>query len=101
MSDGSAQIIQVPEHVVFRHFDGETVVLNLQTGQYHGLNPTAGRMFEALGEHRAIAPAADAVAASYGVPAAALADDLSTLVGQLSERGLVLVADDSPAAQPG
>ncbi len=98
MSDGSAQTIQVPEHVVFRHFDAETVVLNLKTGQYHGLNPTAGRMFEALGEHHAIAPAADAVAASYGVPATELTDDLSTLVEQLHERGLVLVAE---VPQPG
>ncbi len=40
--------IRIPHHVVFRHFVNETVVLNLQTGKYHGLNRTAGRMLHEL-----------------------------------------------------
>ena len=39
---------RLPQHVVHRSFVAETVVLNLRTGKYHGLNPTAGRMLEAL-----------------------------------------------------
>ena len=39
----------VPDHVVYREFVNETVVLNLETGTYHGLNPSGGRMLEALG----------------------------------------------------
>ena len=35
-----------PQHVVYRSFPSETVVLNLQTGSYHGLNATAGRMLD-------------------------------------------------------
>jgi len=41
--------VRLPQHVVFREFPAETVVLNLQTEQYHGLNPTAGAMLTELG----------------------------------------------------
>ena len=40
--------VRLPQHVVHRSFVAETVVLNLRTGKYHGLNPTAGKMLEAL-----------------------------------------------------
>ena len=36
----------VPQHVVYRRFAAETVVLNLETGTYHGLNATGARMLE-------------------------------------------------------
>ena len=39
----------VPEHVVYREFVQETVILNLETGTYHGLNPSGGKMLETLG----------------------------------------------------
>jgi hypothetical protein len=38
--------LRLPQHVVHRSFVAETVVLNLQTGKYHGLNPVGGRMLE-------------------------------------------------------
>ena len=40
--------MRVPAHAVYRAFPSETVVLNLNTGRYHGLNVTAGRMMEVL-----------------------------------------------------
>ena len=39
---------RLPDHVVYRSFALETVVVNLERGVYHGLNPTAGRMLESL-----------------------------------------------------
>ena len=44
--------VTVPQHVVYRSFPTETVVLNLNTGKYHGLNATAGRMLDELEERR-------------------------------------------------
>ena len=38
----SAQVSLAPD-VVYRTFATETVILNLQTGRYHGLNKTGGR----------------------------------------------------------
>ena len=86
--------VEVPAHVVFRAFAAETIVLNLQTGAYHGLNPTAGHMLEALETHGVVAHAATAIAERYGTDSVAVQADLLTLCGGLIERGLLVVKTD-------
>jgi PqqD family protein of HPr-rel-A system len=89
--------VRLPQHVVHRSFVAETVVLNLRTGQYHGLNPTAGRMLEALD----VAPTAGAtvpeLADEYGVEPAKVENDLIALCQGLLKRGLIEIADADPA----
>jgi PqqD family protein of HPr-rel-A system len=89
--------LRLPQHVVHRGFVNETVVLNLNTGQYHGLNPTAGRMLEALDA----APTAGAVvpqlAREYGIEPAKIESDLTALCQSLLERGLIEIVDADPA----
>jgi hypothetical protein len=87
--------VQVPAHVVFRAFAAETIVLNLQTGTYHGLNPTAGRMLQTLQQHEVIADAASAIAALYGQDQELVQSDLLTLCSGLVERGLLAVKPDA------
>jgi hypothetical protein len=91
MSDASllAEGARIPDHVVYRAFVRETVVLNLQTGKYHGLNPTAGRMFELLDREATLQDAASRLADEYAVPAVQIEGDLCDLVRDLSERGLI------------
>jgi hypothetical protein len=89
--------VRLPQHVVHRSFVAETVVLNLRTGQYHGLNPTAGRMLEVLD----IAPTAGAtvpeLAGEYGVEPTKIEDDLIALCQGLLERGLIEIVDADTA----
>jgi Coenzyme PQQ synthesis protein D (PqqD) len=85
--------VRIPKHVVHRHFPAQTVVLNLQTGRYHGLNPTAGRMLDALGEAQTVAAAARIVADHYRQPRADVERDLCVLCADLLSRGLVELAD--------
>jgi hypothetical protein len=80
--------IRVPQHVVYRSFPSETVVLNLQTGKYHGLNPTAGRMLEAVERAGSVRDAASGVAAEFGQSQSAIERDLCDLCHALLERGL-------------
>ena len=49
--------VRLPEHVSYRSFDSETVVLNLATGKYHSLNPTGGQLLEALDQEGCLAQA--------------------------------------------
>ena len=79
----------VPEHVVHRDFQEETVVLNLETGQYHGLNATARRMLAALVEADSIALAAVMLEGEFGVPRARVERDLVELCDALVARGLL------------
>ena len=83
--------VTIPQHVVFRAFVEETVVLNLESGRYHGLNPTAGRMLELLGELGAVDAVAARIADETGEPPKRVTDDLRELCSSLAERGLIEV----------
>jgi coenzyme PQQ synthesis protein D (PqqD) len=82
---------RVPPDVVYRSFPAETVLLNLTTGTYHGLNPTAGRMLDALEGAPTIALAAVAVAAEYGQLPSLVERDMCDLCAALSARGLIVI----------
>jgi hypothetical protein len=85
----------VPEHVVYREFVNETVVLNLKTGRYHGLNPSGGKMLETLGASASVRDAAEALALYYDRPLAEIETDLHDFCLRLHEHGLVELDDDS------
>ena len=83
------QRIRVPEHVVYRDFGDDTVILNLETGMYHGLNGTATLMLSALVECPTLEEAIERVAAETGEPRSVIEPDLVGLCETLSERGLI------------
>ena len=86
---------RIPGHVVFRSFPRETVVLNLDTGKYHGLNPTAGRMLELLEKSETVEAAAARLAEEYGRDLGEIRRDLYDLCVELRERGLLeIISDD-------
>jgi hypothetical protein len=83
--------VRVPDHVVYRPFPTETVVLNLRRGLYHGLNDVAGRMLETLDELHSVRAASERLAAEYGCPLAELQTDLCALCDDLIARDLLVV----------
>jgi hypothetical protein len=86
--------VRIPDHVVFRSFPAETVALNLDTGQYHGLNPVAGKMLETLEKAGSLAAAAPLLAAGYDQPLETIRADLRRLCEDLAARGLIELLDD-------
>jgi transcriptional accessory protein Tex/SPT6 len=82
--------MSVPEGVVYRAFAKETVVLNLETGLYHGLNPTAGRMFAVLDENGSVADTAEILAHEYNRPLVEIQQDLCNLCEVLLHRALLV-----------
>lgn len=91
MSDATllSSSVRLPEHVVHRGFAAETVMLNLQTGRYHGLNPVAGRMLEVLEQGVTVRDAARQLAAEYEQPVETIEEDLCALCRDLLERELI------------
>ena len=85
----TAASVSVPAHVVYRAFAGETVILNLETGRYHGLNVTGGRMQQLLDGAESIAEAATAFARDYGKALSDVEDDIRSFCTRLCERGLI------------
>ena len=87
--------LRTPGHVVHRSFVAETVLLNLQTGNYHGLNPVGGVMLETVNDAPSVRAAVEQVAARYSEDPAVVEADLLTLCQSLLERGLMEFAGPS------
>jgi coenzyme PQQ synthesis protein D (PqqD) len=83
--------VRVPQHVVYRGFPSETVMLNLEVGKYHGLNSTAGRMLEAMDRAASVREAAVTVAANFDRPQDQIEEDMLELCQALIERGLLKI----------
>lgn len=86
-----AASVMVPQHVVYRSFPAETVLLNLQAGQYYGLNATAGRMLEELERAACVVDAIDALTEVYEQAREVIERDVCELCRSLIERGLIEV----------
>jgi coenzyme PQQ synthesis protein D (PqqD) len=80
---------EIPDHVVYRSFVSETVILNLNTGRYHGVDPSGGVMLELLDKLESVEEASAALARKYGLPLEQAADDLCDFCVELNERGLI------------
>lgn len=81
--------VVVPQHVTFRSFASETVALNLRTGQFHGLNATAGRMVDVIQRSARPRDAIATLASEYGVSDEQIKRDMSDLLAMLLERELI------------
>lgn len=90
----SAATIRLPQHVVFRPFPAETVVLNLETGKYHSLNPVGGRMLEVLDRVKSFQKALDVLRAEFvDQDPAVIEADLYRFCVDLAIRDLVEVVE--------
>lgn len=81
--------LRVPEHVAHRSFGDDTVVVNLKSGKYHGLNQTALRMLELLEKSQTVGAAIPAIAEELGADRERVESDVLALCRGLQERGLV------------
>jgi hypothetical protein len=85
----------VPAHVAQREFVEQSIAVNLETGQYHGLNPTAARMVELLADRGKVADAIEPLANEFDQPRHVIERDLLQLCRLLAERGLIELHGDA------
>ncbi len=79
------------DDVLFQEVGGESVLLNLASESYFGLDPIGTRIWVLLGEDGSLQRAFDILADEYEVEPAQLEADLLDLVQKLAEAGLVQV----------
>ncbi len=84
-----ADNLRVPEHVVSRELDGETLLLDLENGRYFGLDAVGTRFWELLKVHGSRDVVERALLSEFEVDEPALRRDLDELVAALCERGLL------------
>lgn len=81
--------VRIPQHVVYRSFVRETVVLNLETGRYHGLNRSAGAMLSALDAAGSIRGALQTLTEIFPDADEQLEQDLLRFCEDAEQRGLI------------
>jgi len=79
--------------VVARDVGGETVLLDLASGSYFGLNPVGSRVWQLLVERQCtLAEACDVLLDEYEVGRQQLEADVLALAARLAEQSLVVPA---------
>lgn len=94
MTVSLASRVTVPPSVLVSNVGEESVLLNLDSERYFGLDPVGTRMWEALSTHGVLDAAHAALLWEFDVDAERLRQDLCELVEKLKEYGLVEVADE-------
>jgi hypothetical protein len=79
----------VPDHVLARKAGGETVLLNLDSETYYGLDTVGSSLWERLEVGTTFAQVVDALVAEYDVERSVLESDLRSLLADLVENRLV------------
>jgi Coenzyme PQQ synthesis protein D (PqqD) len=87
--------VSAPAHVLVRFLDRESVLLNLETERYFGLDETGTRMWQLLTASPDVDAAYQGLLAEFDVEPELLRENLTDLLGRLVENGLlhVLPAD--------
>jgi hypothetical protein len=81
--------VSVPKHILVRTFENESVLLNLETESYHGLDDVGTRMWQALTQAENIQRAYESLLSDYQVDETTLRQDLQVFLQELVSRGLV------------
>ena len=92
--------VVVPSHVLVRFLDKESVLLNIETERYFGLDETGTRMWQLVTAAPRIEVAYGQLLEEYDVQPELLRENLADLLTRLVENGLLQVAssDVGPAS---
>jgi hypothetical protein len=86
------EAVRVAEHVHWRRFDSELVLVDLKGGEYYGLNDVAADAFERLAQGQGTSEVVQSLLELYEVTSVELRKDVDDLVGLLIDLGLLVRA---------
>ncbi len=82
--------LTVPPQVMSRLVGDETVLLNLESGLYFGLDGVGQLIWDAASEGRPLSSAVDKIVSAYEVDEVQAAADVAEFAAQLVEKGLLV-----------
>jgi hypothetical protein len=83
--------VEVPQHVLVRFLDKESVFLNLETERYYGLDEIGTRMWQVVTSMPCIEDAYAQLLSEFDIEAEQLRQNFSELLGRLVDDGLLRV----------
>ena len=84
--------VTIPTQVMARQVGDETVILDLASGTYFGLDPVGARIWQLMGEGQTLALVCDVMLEEFEVTRETLEADVLRLVIELQAKGLVSLA---------
>ena len=82
--------LTVPPQVMSRLVGDETVVLNLESGLYFGLDGVGQLIWEAASDGQPLSAAVEKIVATYEVDEMQATSDVAEFAAQLVEKGLLV-----------
>lgn len=82
----------VPTHVMARMVGQETVILDLESGTYFGLDPVGARIWQLIGTGQSLSGICDIIVEEYEVSRDTLEHDVWALAQELVTRKLIGLA---------
>lgn len=86
--------VTVPKDILFSGLQGESVILNLNSESYFGLDEVGTRFLTLLSGAESIQAAYDALLEEYDVEPDVLRRDVISLLDELVEQGLVQISGE-------
>ncbi len=83
--------VTVPDEILISNLQDESVILNLNSERYFGLDDVGTRMFSVLTNSDSIEAAYESLTREYDVDRQVLRDDLIVLVENLLQQGLITI----------
>lgn len=87
--------LSIPDHVLSREAGDETVLLNLDSEEYFGLEDVGSRLWALLEQGTTFLDARVELLSAYDVDEDVLDADLRALIATLADKGLVAIDDPS------
>ena len=87
----SSSVLVASTQQVSSDLAGEAVILQLNSGEYYGLNPVGAFVWSLIQRPRTVAELRDAVCRKYDVAPERCERDLDTLLGELRAADLIEV----------
>jgi hypothetical protein len=84
-----SQKVTISKEALSQEVNGETVILDLKSESYFGLDEVGTRIWQLLQEHGDLQQTFDAMLDEFDVDEEQLHQDLNELVGKLEEAGLI------------
>ena len=81
----------IPAQVMARQVGDETVILDLGSGTYFGLDPVGARIWQLIGEGNTLGEICDTMLDEYDVAREALERDVVELADKLLEQKLISI----------
>lgn len=92
--------LHIADDVVFRDLAKESVLLNLSTGTYFGLDAVGTRLWHLIAEHGSTALVIETLLNEYDVDALRLQKEVGALIDQLLAKGLLTTdAEQTPTVR--